>query len=75
VQNANGTLQVNKIATTSIIDATRLPDEIKEALLYDSFTKTVRENPEEHSSFEDQDGLLLFEGLIYVLTRIREQVL
>jgi hypothetical protein len=28
VQNANGTLQVNKMAAISIVDATRLPDEI-----------------------------------------------
>jgi hypothetical protein len=75
VQNANGTLQVNKMAATSIVDTTRLPDEIKEALLRDSFAKTVRENPEEHSNFEDRNGLLLFEGLIYVPTRSREQVL
>jgi hypothetical protein len=75
VQNANGTLQINKMAAISIVDATRLPNEIKEALLRDSFAKTVRENPEEHSNFEDQDGLLLFEGLIYIPTRIREQVL
>jgi hypothetical protein len=37
----------------SIIDATRLPNEIKEALLYDLFAKIVRENPEEHLSFKD----------------------
>jgi hypothetical protein len=75
VQNADGTLQVNKMAATSIVDATRLPNEIQEALLRDSFAKTVRENPEEHANFEDRNGLLLFEGLIYVPTRIREQVL
>jgi hypothetical protein len=75
VQNADSTLQVNKMAAISIVDATRLPDEIKEALLHDSFAKTVRENREEHSNFEDQDSLLLFEGLIYIPTRIREQVL
>jgi hypothetical protein len=75
VQNADGTLQVNKIAATSIVDATRLPDEIKEVLLRDLFAKTVRKNPEEHSNFEDRNGLLLFEGLIYIPTRIREQVL
>jgi hypothetical protein len=63
------------MAATSIVNATWLPDEIKEALLQDSFAKTVRENPEEYSNFKDQDGLLLFEGLIYVLTWIREQVL
>jgi hypothetical protein len=63
------------MATISIVDATRLPDEIKEALLYDSFAKTVRENPEEHSNFKDRNGLLLFEGLIYIPTQIREQVL
>jgi hypothetical protein len=75
VQNADGTLQVNRMAATSSVDATRLPDEIKEALLHDLFAKTVRENPEEHANFTDQGGLLLFEGLIYVPTRIREQVL
>jgi hypothetical protein len=63
------------MAATSIVDATRLPDEIKEVLLHDLFAKTVRENPEEYSNFEDRNGLLLFEGLIYILTRIREQVL
>jgi hypothetical protein len=72
VQNANGTLQINKMAAISIVDATRLPNEIKEVLLRNSFAKTVRENPEEYSNFEDQDGLLLFEGLIYIPTRIRE---
>jgi hypothetical protein len=75
VQNANGTLQVNKMAATSIVDAMQLPNEIKEALLYDSFARTIRENPEEHANFTDQDGFLLFEGLIYVPTRAREQVL
>jgi hypothetical protein len=63
------------MAATSVIDATRLPNDIKEALLYDSFVKIVRQNPEEHANFEDQNGLLLFKGLIYVPTRIREQVL
>jgi hypothetical protein len=53
VQNANGTLQVNKIAATSIIDTMRLSNEIKEVLLHDSFAKTVCENSEEHSSFKD----------------------
>jgi hypothetical protein len=42
------------MAATSIIDAMRLPNEIKEALLHDLFAKTVRENPEEHSNFEDR---------------------
>jgi hypothetical protein len=63
------------MAATSVIDATQLPDDIKEALLHDSFVKTVRQNSEERANFEDQNGLLLFEGLIYVPTRIREQVL
>jgi hypothetical protein len=55
------------MAVISIVDATRLPNAIKGALLRDLFAKTVRENPEEHLNFKDQDGLLLFEGLIYVL--------
>jgi hypothetical protein len=66
VQNADGTLQVNKIAATSIVNATRLPDKIREALPHDSFARTVRANPEEHPNFENQSGLLKFEGLIYV---------
>ena len=75
VRNADGTLQVNKMAATSVVDAMRLPDEIKEALPQDQFARTVRSNPEEHPSFEDRNGLLRFEGLIYVPTRIRERVL
>ncbi|GAB7336241.1 hypothetical protein MBLNU13_g09002t2 [Cladosporium sp. NU13] len=64
VRNADGTLQVNKIAATSIVGAARLPDEIKEALPLDSFARTIRENPEEYPNFEDRDGWLLFEGLM-----------
>ena len=63
------------MAATSVVDATRLPDEIKEVLPFDQFARTVRENPEEHPSFEDRNGLLRFEGLIYVPTRLREKVL
>jgi len=70
VRNADGTLQVNEIAATSFVEATRLPDKIKEALPHDSFARTVRENPEGHPNFEDQNGFLKFEGLIYVPTRI-----
>ncbi|TLD05659.1 reverse transcriptase domain protein [Venturia nashicola] len=75
VQNADGTLQVNKIAATSVIEATRLSDEIRDELPNDSFARTVRENPAEHPNFEDRRGWLLFEGLVYVPTRLREKVL
>lgn len=74
-QNADGTLQVNKMAATSSVDAMRLPDEIREALPLDSFARTVRANPEEHSNFEEKNHLLMFEGLVYVPTRVRERVL
>ena len=74
-QNSDGTLQVNKIAATSSVDASLLPDEIRKALLSDSFAKGVRESPDEHSNMEDRDGLLWFEGLLYVPTSVREQVL
>jgi hypothetical protein len=41
------------MAAISIIDAIRLPNEIKEVLLYDSFVKIVRKNLEEYLSFKD----------------------
>jgi hypothetical protein len=66
VQNADGTLQVNKIAATSVVNTARLSDEIKEALPLDSFARIIRENPEEYPNFEDRNGWLLFEGLVYV---------
>lgn len=75
VRNADSTLQVNKVAAISIVDATRLSDDIKEALPLDSFARTIRENPEEYPNFEDRYGWLLFEGLMYIPTRLREDVL
>ena len=51
VRNADGTLQVNKIATTSVIDASAIPDEIRKALRNDSLVRSVRESPEEHVEF------------------------
>jgi hypothetical protein len=75
VQNADGTLQVNKIAATSVIDASAIPDEIRKALRNDSLARSVRESPEEHSEFQERDELLEFEGRTYVPPPIREQVL
>jgi hypothetical protein len=75
VRNTDSTLQINKVAATSIVGAARLSDEIKEALPLNAFARTIRENPEEYPNFEDRNGLLLFEGLMYVPTRLREDVL
>ena len=74
-QNADGTLQVNRVAATSVADIGRLPEDIKEALPTDNFARTVRENPGEHSKFQERDKLLMFEGKIYVPTAMRQQVL
>jgi len=49
--------------------------EIKEAIPRDTFAKTVIASLEEHPSFELNDGLLYFEGLVYVPTRVRELVM
>ncbi|KAM0710646.1 hypothetical protein Q7P35_001384 [Cladosporium inversicolor] len=38
VRNADSTLQVNKIAATSVIDASAIPNEIQKALRNDSLT-------------------------------------
>jgi hypothetical protein len=75
VQNSDGTLQINRIATTSGISNQQILESIKEALPGDGFTKTVIASQDEHLSFELEDGLLYFEGLIYVPTRVRELVM
>jgi hypothetical protein len=75
VQNADGTLQVNKIAATSVIDADAIPEAIRKALQTDRLARSVRETPEEHEEFHEREGFLEFEGRIYVPPTIREQVL
>ena len=75
VQNSDGTLQINKIAATSGITDDHLIEEIQQATPHDSFAKTVKESPEEHPAFEFENGMLFFEGLIYVLQRVRERVM
>lgn len=51
VRNTDGTLQVNKIAATSVVDASAIPDAIRKALRNDSLVRSVRESPEEHAKF------------------------
>jgi hypothetical protein len=51
VRNIDGTLQVNKIATTSVVDASAIPDTIRKALRNDSLARSVRESPKEYSEF------------------------
>ena len=54
VKNADSTLQVNKIAATSLIDALRLPDEIRIELPNNSFARIVRANLGEYLNFEEK---------------------
>jgi hypothetical protein len=70
VQNSDRTLQINGIAATSGISNQQILESIKEALPGDSFAKTVMASQDEHPSFELEDGLLYFEGLIYVPARV-----
>lgn len=73
--NTDGTLQVNKIAATSLVDCDTLPEVIRQALVKDRLAQSVRESPEEHEEFTDRDGLLEFEGRTYVPLTARDQVL
>ena len=56
--NADGTLKINKIAATSLVDLDTLPDKIRKSLLTDRLAKGVREAPEENEVFQDVEGLL-----------------
>jgi hypothetical protein len=75
VQNSDGTLQINRIAATSGISNRQILESIKEALPTDTFAKTVIASQDEHLSFELENDLLYFEGLIYVPTRVRDLVM
>jgi hypothetical protein len=75
VQNSNRTLQINRIATTSGISNQQILESIKEVLPRDSFTKTVIASQDEHLSFELEDGLLYFKGLIYILAQVQDLVI
>jgi hypothetical protein len=75
VRNADGTLQVNKIAATSMIRMNTFKDKIKEALLHDQLATTVRDNLEEHAGFEDKRGILYFDELVYVPKRLQQEFL
>jgi hypothetical protein len=75
VRNSNGTLQINRIATTSGISNEQIIERIKEALPTDTFAKTVIASRDEHPNFDLEDGLLYFEGLVYVPVRVRDLVM
>jgi hypothetical protein len=70
VQNSDGTLQINRIAATSGISNRQILESIKEALPTDTFAKTVMASWDEYPSFELENDLLYFEGLIYVPTQV-----
>jgi hypothetical protein len=75
VQNSDGTLQINRIAATSGISNRQILESIKEALPTDTFMKTVIASQDEHLSFELENDLLYFEGLIYIPIRVRDLVM
>jgi hypothetical protein len=75
VQNSDGTLQINRIAAISGISNQQILESIKEALPGDSFAKKVMASQDEHLSFELENDLLYFEGLIYVPTQVRDLVM
>jgi hypothetical protein len=75
IQNSDGTLQINRIAATSGITDNNLIREIQEATPTDTFVRTVKGSLKEHPAFEFENGMLFFEGLIYVPVRVQERVI
>jgi hypothetical protein len=77
VQNADGTLQVNKIAATSVIEINQLRKEIrkaqgKERFCQEQLSHMYDSTPDE---FDEKDGILQFEGRDYIPVSLRETVL
>jgi len=74
-QDADGTMTVNRIAATFSVHDDALRSEIRAALEHDATAKAVCNDPEGHERFETHDGLLHFEGRMYVPTRMRNTVI
>ncbi|KAM0717753.1 hypothetical protein Q7P37_006085 [Cladosporium fusiforme] len=76
-QNADGTLQVNRIAATSAMDANSVYDEMKTEQERERILAQVRAHPEEYPAFSQNGstGLWEFEGRTYVPTTLRKPLL
>ncbi|KAM0712543.1 hypothetical protein Q7P37_011640 [Cladosporium fusiforme] len=76
-QNADGTLQINRIAATAAMDANSVYDEMKAEQEREEFLMQVRAYPEEYPAFSQNGstGLWEFEGRIYVPTTLRKPLL
>jgi hypothetical protein len=77
VQNADGTLQVNKVAATSVIEMNQLSKEIrkaqgKERFCQEQLSHMYDSTPDE---FDEHDGILQFQGRDYIPVSLRETVL
>ncbi|KAM0713613.1 hypothetical protein Q7P37_010575 [Cladosporium fusiforme] len=76
-QNADGTLQINRIAATAVMDANSVYNEMKAKQEREGFLTQVRAYPEEYLMFSQNRSTRLweFEGRIYVPTTLRKPLL
>jgi transposase InsO family protein len=77
VRNADGTLQVNKVAATSVIEINQLSKEIrkaqgKELFCQEQLSYMYDSTPDE---FDEKDRILQFQGRDYIPVSLRETVL
>ena len=45
-------------------------NEVRKALENDKLAQQVLQNIQDYKSFKEENGLLLFQGLVYVLTKL-----
>ncbi|KAM0722089.1 hypothetical protein Q7P37_003015 [Cladosporium fusiforme] len=76
-QNADRTLQINRIAATIAMDANSVYNEMKAEQEREGFLTQVRAYPEEYLAFSQNGSTRLweFEGRIYVPTTLRKPLL
>ena len=77
LKNADGTLQVNKIAATSVIEMNQLSKAIRKAQGKDRFCQEQLSHMYDSTpdEFDEKDGILQFQGRDFIPASLRETVL
>jgi len=74
-ENPDGTLGVNRLAATTVGWASEFEDSLKDALTRDPTALAVATDVDQTGEWDHDDGLLLYQGLIYVPTSLRTELL
>jgi hypothetical protein len=74
-ENEDGSLGINRLAATTIAWQATFHDQLRTALLTDPTAQAVRKQDPLDVEWEDEDGELLFRGLVYVPTALRTELL